>query len=219
MVQADKPGWVRAHPLNITSQLGLNRLYAMDADLLELECSLPPEARYRAFIRHCPPVRGWKRKAPMRVDRVVFWQKNNPIADDLNQPAVVRQACLVRPLASAAGFAFTRWDFNVSFLGDTDKFTAYAEGVAHVLECVRADHEIELLVSERPGSSGTDILLHPGLASEPFPVTALESWPAKGTVKAPGFVWLSVEHPLGAVEGTGPATDIKHQRTAREFAD
>src|ERR1700722_17575196 len=71
-------------------------------------------------------------------------------------------------LEEAACFPKTGWNFDVAGHPDADHFRAKPQGIANVLERVRADDEVQFLVLERIGFLGADITYDPGLLREHF---------------------------------------------------
>jgi hypothetical protein len=82
--------------------------------------------------------------------------------------------------------------------------------VADVLERVRADRDVELVVGERPRLVVADVAHDPGVLGE-----ALGGRVAEVAVVAAGGVGLQVEHPVGARHRLGPAADVEDRASAR----
>ena len=99
-----------------------------------------------------------------------------------------------------------------TFPDDPRDLGAYAHGIAHVLERVRTDHEVELVVLERPGLGVADVALHPCGGAEALLATGLAS------VETARRVLLHVDHPVRARERPAPAADVEHERVVGDLA-
>ncbi len=117
---------------------------------------------------------------------------------DVDEPVVVRPAGpgAVDPVALLLE---PRGDLDVSRPRDARQLGADPDGVADVLERVRADRERELVVGEGPGLAVADVAGDPGLGSEALAAAIPLA------VEPAGLVGHQVDHPVGAGEGLRPA--------------
>src|SRR5581483_7473112 len=116
-----------------------------------------------------------------------------------------------RALKPIALLLQARWDLDVSGPRDPHQLVAHEYRIAHVLERLRADREVELASGERPRLTRTDVALHPGVGAE-----ALGRRIRRRPVQAALFVAEQIDHPIGPCEWACGTPDVEDQRVVYE---
>src|SRR5579884_3251421 len=180
-----------------------------DQALARLKAAVPPQ-RLDALGLGNPDLRAGREVAVGAVDHVVLEHELQARLAHEHQPAVMAPP---NPgaLDAVGELLAHRRNLDVARGGDPLELGGHVDGIAHVLERVRADREVELAVGERPRLAVADVALHPGGRVE-----ALLRGVAVVAQLAARLIGDRVEHAVGPRERTRPAAHVEHPRVVSD---
>src|SRR5712691_1364124 len=96
----------------------------------------------------------------------MFEGELNTVCRQLTHPVVMRISAVAATFDPRHAFDDPTGGLQITTSADTHHFLTDPDWIAQVFQGALAEHEVELLVFERPGFPRTKIPLHPGLFEE-----------------------------------------------------
>ena len=171
--EAQPPLRIRIRSSNVFFEFAFQGVQSVIHHLAEREFAFPPQPLDGPLRAQRPSVRAGQSEPPVGMNHVIFVQERDLIATNIDQPPVMRQASLIGSLDAERRFLRSGGHLDVASFADANHLSADPERVANVLQCMGADHEVELLVGKRPGRPVAHVPLDPCVLGEPFLVAIL----------------------------------------------